>query len=298
MKLSGSICAMVTPFTSDGSLDEAAFVRLVDHHLAAGTDGLVIAGSTGEAAMLADAEYRRALELAVARVAGRIPVLAGTGASGTAKTLQQTRVAKDCGVDAALVVTPPYVRPTQDGLYQHYLAVAEAGGLPVVLYNVPSRTGCDLKPETVARLAEHPAIVAVKEAVAERSRIDALLSLQSDNFAVLSGDDGSACATLQAGARGVVSVAANVVPGAFADLCNHVRAGRIAQAGAIDDRLRSLYDVLGAEPNPIPAKWLLHRLGLCGPNPRLPLTPLSTALHQRAQAVLAELADLCLPRAV
>jgi 4-hydroxy-tetrahydrodipicolinate synthase len=292
LKPTGSICALITPFAGDGSLDESALHGLVDMHLESGSHGLVIAGSTGEAAMLDPSEYRRLLGLAVARVAGAIPVLAGTGAAGTANTIAQTRIARDCGVDAALVVTPFYVRPTQDGLYRHYIEVAEHGGLPVLLYNVPARTACDLRPETVARLAGHPGIVGIKEAVADPERLRALLALQDAGFAVLSGDDPTACAAILAGARGVISVAANVVPGAFAELCDHAAAGRAGQAGAIDDRLRPLYEILGAEPNPTPAKWLLHRRGLCGPDPRLPLLPLSAALHARAEAVLQALAGL------
>ncbi len=289
MKLIGSICALVTPFAGDGSLDEAAFLGLIDQHLAEGTHGLVIAGSTGEAAMLDEVEYARVISLAVSRVGGRIPVLAGTGSASTTMTLRHTHVARDCGADAALVVTPYYVRPTQEGLYRHYLAVADQGGLPVVLYNVPGRTGCDLKPATVARLRAHPGVVAIKEAVPDRERIDALLALQDAAFTVLSGDDPTALAAMLSGAAGVISVAANVVPGAFAELCDHARAGRAGPAGVIDGQLRALYEMLGAEPNPIPAKWLLHRLGRCGPDPRLPLTPLSPALHAQAEAVLADL---------
>lgn len=289
MTLRGSLCALITPFAADGSIDEPALLRLLDLHLAAGSHGLVVAGSTGEANLLDDAEYARVLALAVHRCAGRLPVLAGCGAPATARTLALCRIARDAGVDAALVVTPAYVRPTQEGLYRHYDAVAGSGLLPVVLYNVPSRTGCDLLPETVARLRDHPAIVGIKEAVAEPARLRALLALQGPGFDVLSGDDGTACAALLAGARGVVSVAANIVPGPFAQMCDHAAAGRRSQALAIDDRLQSLYDLLGREPNPIPAKWMLHHLGLCGPDPRLPLTPLSPALQAAARAVLEEL---------
>lgn len=286
MTLRGSICALVTPFSTDGSIDEPALLRLLDLHLASGSHGLVVAGSTGEANLLDDGEYARVLSLAVQRCAGRLPVLAGCGAPATARTLALCRIAGDAGVDAALVVTPPYVRPTQEGLYRHFSVVADSGGLPVVLYNVPSRTGCDLLPETVARLCAHPAIVGIKEAVAEPVRMRALLELQGPGFDVLSGDDGTACAALLAGARGVVSVAANIVPGPFARMCDHATGGRRADALAIDDRLQSLYDMLGREPNPIPAKWMLHHLGLCGPDPRLPLTPLSPALQAAARAVL------------
>ncbi len=289
MKITGSLCALITPFGSDGALDEAAFVRLLDWHLRAGTHGLVVAGSTGEAAMLDESEYRRLLEIAVGHVAGRLPVLAGTGTAGTAKTVRMTRLARDCGVDAALVVTPYYVRPTQDGLYRHYLEVVEHGGLPVMLYNVPSRTGCDLLPETVARLAVRPGIVGIKEAVATPGRMVDLLALRGEEFAILSGDDDSACASMLAGADGVISVAANVVPGRFADLCDHARAGRAEPAQAIDASLTGLYRFLAAEPNPIPVKWLLSRQGLCGPELRLPLTTLSERLRAQADTILAEL---------
>lgn len=292
MSLSGSMCALVTPFAGDGSLDETAVLDLVDWHVAAGTAALVIAGSTGEAAMLDDDEYQRLLTLAVRRVAGRMPVLAGSGAAGTARTLRQTRQARDCGVDAALVATPYYVRPTQEGLYRHYSVIADEAGLPIVLYNVPSRTACDLLPATVARLHRHPSIIGIKEAVADPRRMADLLALRHDQFAVLSGDDDTACAAMLAGADGVISVAANAVPGAFAQLCDHARAGRVEQARALDARLQALYAFLRAEPNPIPAKWLLHRQGWIGPDPRLPLTVLSPTHHALADEVLANLAEL------
>lgn len=292
LSLTGSLCALVTPFAGDGSLDEGALLALIDLHLAKGTRALVVAGSTGEAAMLDETEYRRLLELAVARVQGRIPVVAGTGAAGTARTLAQTRLARDCGVDAALVATPYYVRPTQEGLYRHFSQIADASGLPVVLYNVPTRTACDLQPATVERLHRHPAIIGIKEAVADPARLAALLALKHEGFAVLSGDDETACAAMIAGADGVISVAANIVPRAFAQMCDHAVGGQADAARAIDARLRDLYAVLGAEPNPIPAKWLLHRLGWMSPDPRLPLTLLSATHHARADAVLASLAEL------
>ncbi len=292
MNLSGSICALLTPFASDGSLDEAAVSGLVDWHLASGTRALVVAGSTGEAAMLEAEEYSRLLRLCVERVGGRVPVLAGTGAAGTARTLAQTKLAGDCGVDAALVATPYYVRPTQEGLYRHFSVLADRAELPIVLYNVPSRTACDLLPETVGRLCRHPQVIGIKEAVADPARMAELLSLRGGDFAVLSGDDGTACAAMLAGADGVVSVAANIVPRAFARLCDLACSGRGDEARALDARLQDLYDVLFCESNPIPAKWLLHRMGRMRPEPRLPLTTLSSAHHARADAVLAGLGDL------
>ena len=234
MRLSGSITALATPFAADGAVDTDAFARLIDLQVAAGTSAVVVAGSTGEAAALEDSEYRALLAFAVHRIGGRIPVLAGTGASSTTRTLTLTRLAADIGADAALVVTPPYVRPTQSGLLAHYRAVAEEGGLPVVLYNVPPRTGCDLLPETAGALSAHPNIVGIKEARAEPDRMQALLRHRGEGFAVLSGDDPTAARAMLAGADGVVSVASNVVPGAFRRLCRRpeprrARSRRLAQ---------------------------------------------------------------------
>jgi 4-hydroxy-tetrahydrodipicolinate synthase len=249
---------------------------------------VVVAGSTGEAAALTDPEYAQLLRTAVDHIHGRIPVLAGTGLSNTAKTVAQTRLARDAGADCALVVTPPYVRPTQTGLIAHYLAVAEQGGLPVVLYNVPGRTGCDLQPETVAQLCGHPNIVGLKEARGDEERWNALYPLGSAQFALLSGDDPTFLRAMRGGAIGVISVASNVVPGTFRRLCDLSRAGRHDQAAALDTRLHPLYDFLGVEPNPIPVKAVLHRQGV-GEGLRLPLLPLSLAYGEKAD----RMADLC-----
>ena len=276
MHLSGSITALATPFTAAGEIDFPAWERLLAAQLEAGTHAVVVAGSTGEAAALEDSEYEALLRSAVQRVAGRIPVLAGTGQSGTAKTIRATRRAAALGADAALVVTPPYVRPTQAGLLAHYRAVADEGGLPVVLYNVPGRTGCDMAAETTAELSLHPNIAGIKEARADAERMDALLPLRRKDFAVLSGDDPTAVRAMLAGADGVVSVASNVVPAAFARLCGLALAGDAAQAMALDMRLHPLYHFLGVEPNPIPVKALLALSGI-GHGLRLPLLPLSSA---------------------
>jgi len=288
VQLSGSITALATPFDANGAIDFDAWQRLLDRQLAGGTRGIVVAGSTGEAAALSDEEFVRLLQSAVARVGGRIPVLAGTGLSNTAKTIAQTRLARDNGADLALVVTPPYVRPTPDGLVAHYRAVAAEGGLPVVLYNVPGRTGCDMGPDTVARLCADPNIVGLKEARGDDARWQALRPLASASFALLSGDDPTFVKAMASGATGVISVASNVVPGAFARLCAAVAAGRGADADALDARLQPLYDFLGVEPNPIPVKALLQRLGI-GAGLRLPLLPLSPAHAAAADAM----ADLC-----
>lgn len=290
MSLSGSITALATPFTAAGELDLDAWRRLLAQQLEGGTQGIVVAGSTGEAAALSDDEYDTLLGIAVESVAGRIPVLAGTGQMNTAKTIAQTRRAKAGGADLALVVTPPYVRPTQAGLIAHYRAVADEGGLPVVLYNVPGRTGCDLLPETVAELVPHSNIIGIKEARSEPERMAALLALRSDGFVVLSGDDPTACRAMLAGADGLISVGSNALPRSFRRLCDLARGHGHAQAGSWDARMQDFYGFLGVEPNPIPVKALLQRLGY-GEGLRLPLQPLS-ASHQAeadrlAAAVLA-----------
>lgn len=291
MRLTGSITALATPFTATGELDLDAWQRLLDTQIDSGTQGVVVAGSTGEAAALFDVEYDTLLRIAVERVAGRIPVLAGTGLSNTAKTIELTRRVAALGADAALIVTPPYVRPTQAGLIAHYRAIADDGALPVVLYNVPGRTGGDLLPETVAELVSHERIVAIKEARSEPDRMAALLQLQGDGFAVLSGDDPTACRAMVAGADGVISVASNVLPRAFRRLCDLARDGQRDAAAALDARMQAAYDFLGVEPNPIPVKALLARQGI-GHGLRLPLLPLSAAHAGTAAAVAAQIGEL------
>lgn len=293
MRLSGIITALATPFTASGALDREALRRLLQRQLDGGVQAVVVAGSTGEAAALDEAEYDRLLDEAVAFVDGRIPVLAGTGLSATAKTVALTRRAAARGADAALVVVPPYVRPTQAGMLAHYLDVAERGGLPVVLYNVPARTGSDLLPETVARLAAHPRIVGIKEAQADPARMQALLPLKSDVFAVLSGDDATGGRAMLAGADGLVSVGSNVLPQAFGALCDAARAGDRHAAEAWQARLLPFIEFFGLEPNPVPVKALLQRGGI-GHGLRLPLLPLSQAHHVLADelAVAARTLEL------
>ena len=288
MPISGSITALATPFTAAGELDLDAWQRLLKLQLDGGTQGVVVAGSTGEAAALYDIEYDTLLRTAVEVLGGRIPVLAGTGLSNTAKTIEQTRRVAALGADAALVVTPPYVRPTQAGLLAHYRAVADDGALPVVLYNVPGRTGCDLLPETVAELAGHPRIVGIKEARNDAERMQALLPLRSNAFAVLSGDDPTAARAMLAGADGVVSVASNVLPRAFRRLCDLARASRQDDARALDGRMHGIYDFLGVEPNPIPLKAVLSRMQI-GRGLRLPLTSLSPAYADSAARITDEI---------
>lgn len=286
LSLSGSITALVTPFTAAGELDLGAWRRLLAQQLEGGTQGIVVAGSTGEAAALADDEYDTLLGIAVELVAGRIPILAGTGQMNTAKTIDQTRRAAAAGAQIALVVTPAYVRPTQPGLIAHYRAVADQGGLPVVLYNVPGRTGCDLLPETVAELVSHANIIGIKEARSEPERMAALLALRSDDFAVLSGDDPTACRAMLAGADGVISVGSNALPRSFRRLCDLARGHEHAQAESWDARMQDFYGFLGVEPNPIPVKALLQRLGY-GEGLRLPLQPLSASHQAEADRLAA-----------
>jgi 4-hydroxy-tetrahydrodipicolinate synthase len=287
-KLTGSICALATPFRGDG-LDLAAFGTLIDYQLAGGTQGLVVAGSTGEAHALSEAEFERALAFALERVGGRVPVLAGTGTANTRKTITATRRAHAAGADAALIVTPYYVRPTQEGLYRHFSAIADEAGLPIVLYNVPSRTGCDMLPETAARLAAHARIAGIKEARNDDVRIAAIIALKRPDFAILSGDDNTCAQAMLGGADGVISVAANVAPAAMRSLCDAALAKNTGWTRELGAKLSELYALLGAEPNPIPVKWCLHELGICLPDPRLPLTPFSPELHGRARQVIGAL---------
>jgi 4-hydroxy-tetrahydrodipicolinate synthase len=285
----GSIVALVTPFTEGGEPDLAALDRLVDFHLANATDGIVVAGTTGESASLAVDEFTTVLTRVVERVRGRLAVLAGTGSPSTRVAAERTRMARECGADAALVVTPYYVKPPQAGLEAHFAAVADAAGLPVVLYNVPSRTAVDMLPETVERLSSRHGIVGIKEAVPDPDRIAELVARCGPGFAVLSGDDNTFYRAMRQGARGVVSVAANVAPALIHELCDRAAAEDWAAGDAIDGRLRPLLDALMFETNPIPVKWALFEMGMVGPAIRLPLTALDGAFRERLRATLAEL---------
>lgn len=275
MELAGSLCAIATPFDADGALDLSAFARLLDYQLDGGTQGIVVAGSTGEAHMLDESEFERLLAFAVERVAGRVPVVAGTGEAATAKTVALTRRAKALGADAALVVAPYYVRPTQEGLRRHFSEVAAHVDVPVVMYNVPSRTGCDMQPETVAALRDTAGIIGIKEAVGTPERIQAIAQLRRPGFVYLSGDDGSAAAAMLAGAGGVVSVVNNLVPGPFRALCDAALGGDHAATQQHAARLGPLLDALNCAPNPIPVKAGLAELGLCRASLRMPLLELS-----------------------
>jgi 4-hydroxy-tetrahydrodipicolinate synthase len=293
LNIRGSICALATPFAADGALDLAAFGRLLDYQLAGGTQALVVAGSTGEAHMLEQDEFDHLLAFAVKRVAGRVPVIAGTGEAGTAKTVAMTRRAESLGASAALVVVPYYVRPTQEGLRRHFLEVAERGGLPVLLYNVPTRTGCDLLPETVAALCGHPSIIGIKEARSDRERISALAELVRPDFVYLSGDDASAGKAMLAGAAGTISVVANLVPKAFRSLCDAATGGDQALTDQCERALAPLLRALDCAPNPISVKAGLPSLGLGLALPRLPLVELNDGPDRaRLHEALSSLASL------
>lgn len=296
MRITGSLTALATPFAApqpghEASLDFDAWQRLVEAQRVGGTQGVVVAGSTGEGSALDDAEFAQLIERARPLLGG-MQLIAGTGLSNTRKTIAQTRLAARAGAEAALVVTPPYVRPTQEGLYAHFSAVADQGELPVLLYNVPGRTGCDLLPATVARLAAHPRIIGIKEARAEAERMEALLPLRSEGFSVLSGDDPTCGRAMLAGADGVISVASNVVPAAMRRLCDLARAGRADAVAALEARLAPLFAFLAIESNPIPLKALLGRKGLGSEFPRLPLTPLLADHRPALDALLPDLAPI------
>jgi len=283
----GSIPALVTPMGEDGSIDFGAWEKLLDFHLAAGTDGVVVGGTTGESPVLDRGEIEELVRRAKAQVGGRIPVIAGSGTNSTAGSVALSRAAEAAGADALLVVTPYYNKPTQEGLFQHFSAVADAVGIPLILYNVPGRTACDMLAETVARLSQHPRIVGVKEATGDIARGVAILRQSRPGFLLLSGDDPTAAELIRIGARGVISVTANVAARAMHELCAAGLAGRHGEAMAINERLIPLHKALFIESNPIPVKWAVHRLGLIGPGIRLPLTPLSAPLHDSVAAAMA-----------
>ncbi len=288
----GSICALVTPFSPTGELDLESFSALLEWHIECGTDAVVVSGSTGESGALEDAEYGQLLELAVNRIKKRMGVIAGVGAPATKKAIKQAKLANALGVDALLAVTPYYCRPTQDGLVAHYESLAKASDVPIILYNVPGRTGCDLLPETVARLAPDSKIVGVKEARADSETMEALIAIkrsQADpsSFAILSGDDATALRALLAGADGVISVAANICPSLFKRLVQLAMSGQVEIATQLDAAMSSLNRVLGVQSNPIPIKWLLAQESRIGADLRLPLLPLSPMHHASAHDVLS-----------
>jgi 4-hydroxy-tetrahydrodipicolinate synthase len=277
---SGSIVAILTPMTPDGALDWAAWDRLLDFHLDAGTDGVVVAGTTGESPALRLEEIEELTRRAVARCRGRLRLVVGAGTHSTAETVVRTRILSRLGVDGVMLVCPYYNKPPQEGLYRHFVAAADASEVPVILYNVPSRTAVDLLPATVGRLARHPRIVAIKDATATLSRARELLGAVPGKFAILSGDDATMMDWLEIGARGVISVTANVAPRRMHDACAAALAGDMGGARAIDATLAALHRDLFVEANPIATKWAVGRMGLIGGAIRLPLVELAPAHHE------------------
>jgi 4-hydroxy-tetrahydrodipicolinate synthase len=275
----GSMVALVTPMKADNSLDWDALHKLVDWHLQEGTRALVPMGTTGESPTLDYKEHMDVVAAVVDQVNGRVPVIAGTGSNSTSEAIELTQAAKDLKADGCLLITPYYNRPTQEGLYLHHKAIAEAVAIPQILYNVPGRTGVDMTPATVARLSLVPNIVGIKEATGDLSRITAMKNTCPDSFIVLSGDDASAIAAMELGAKGEISVTANVAPKAVAQMCQAALDGDFARAQAINLTLAPLHRLLFVEANPIPVKWALNQMGRIDSGIRLPLTPLSVEHH-------------------
>jgi 4-hydroxy-tetrahydrodipicolinate synthase len=284
----GSMVALVTPMFGDGSIDEDSLRRLIDFHVENGTDAIVSVGTTGESATLDEAEHCRLIRRTVEMAAGRIPVIAGTGANSTREAIDLTRCAMEAGVDACLLVTPYYNKPTQEGLYQHFRAVAEAVPVPQILYNVPSRTACDMLPETVERLSMISNIVGIKEATGNLDRAREIMDRCGDRLDVYSGDDATAMELMLMGGKGNVSVTANVAPAAMHELCAAALAGDRARAEAINHPLEVLHRVLFVQSNPIPVKWALHEMGLIPPGIRLPMTPLAAEYHDTVRQALRQ----------
>jgi len=283
----GSIVALVTPMLPETeAIDYPALRRLVDWHQAAGTAAIVAVGTTGESPTLSVEEHLRVIEVCVEQAAGRLPIIAGTGANSTSEAIELTAGARERGADACLLVTPYYNKPTQEGLYLHHRAIAEAVDIAQVLYNVPGRTGCDMLPDTVVRLAQIPNIVGIKEATGDLERARDLVARCPEDFAVYSGDDATAMDLMLLGGKGNIGVTANVAPEQMRDLCDAALAGDRVRAEAINDRLLALHRALFLESNPIPVKWAVAELGLMADVIRLPLTPLSPGLRARVREAM------------
>ena len=282
----GSLVALVTPFDTRNRVDFAALKRLIDFHVESGTDGLVIAGTTGESATLAKHEHADLIARAVEIADGRLPIIAGTGSNSTAQTIALSTEVGGSGIDAFLLVVPYYNKPTQEGLYRHFSAVADAVSKPVLLYNVPGRTGCDMLPETIARLSQHGNIIGIKEATGDMQRLDDIKAEVEGDFLLLSGDDFTVLPFIERGGHGVVTVSGNVAPAAMAELCRLAMGGASKAAKEIDDSLQPLNKALFVESNPIPVKWAVAEMGLIGPHVRLPLTPFSDRYHSEMRAAM------------
>jgi len=282
----GSLVALATPFDADNRVDYAALEKLIAFHVTEGSDGLVIAGTTGESATLEKSEHVELIGKAVEIVSGRLPVIAGTGSNSTAQTIKLSRNVGRCEIDAYLIVAPYYNKPMQEGVYQHFSTIADAVDKPVMLYNVPGRTVTDILPETVARLAAHPNIFGIKEATGDMERLKQIRELVPDNFMLYSGDDFTALDFIEQGGHGVVTVCGNVVPRLFAGMCRAAFAGEREKAKEMDDKLQPLNKALFLESNPIPVKWALAEMGLISPGIRLPLTPYAKEHHAEMRQAL------------
>ncbi len=286
--IQGSMVALVTPMHADNSLDWDSLHKLVDWHLEQGTHALVAVGTTGESATLDVVEHLDVIKKVVDQVNGRIPVIAGTGANSTSEAVELTEAAKSAGADACLLVTPYYNKPTQEGLFLHHEFIARSVAIPQLLYNVPGRTGVDMKPETALRLASVANIIGIKEATGDLERAKLLIDQAPEGFAVISGDDATAVELILLGGKGDISVTANVVPAAIARMCELALAGKADEARAINQRLLPLHDAMFVESNPIPVKWAVEQLGLIQSGIRLPLTRLSAQYHQQVTAAMQQ----------
>ena len=291
--LKGSITALVTPMESDGEINWEGLKDLIEWHISSNTSGLVVVGTTGESATLDVSEHVQLIERAVDISNGRIKVIAGTGANSTKEAIYLTSSAKSAGADAALLVTPYYNKPTQEGLYLHYQLIADEVDFPQILYNVPSRTGCDLLNDTVMRLVDHQNIVGLKDATGDLGRLEDFVtnldSEQKDNFALYSGDDPTATEFMINGGTGTISVTSNIVPKTISNICDYALSGEAKAARELDTTLVRLNQILFIESNPIPVKWMLNRIGRITDGIRLPLSHLDTKFHDKAEEVLAEL---------
>jgi len=287
-KIKGSIVALVTPMLDDCSIDWNSLDDLLEWHIEQGTNAIVPVGTTGESATVDVDEHCQIVKRAVDVVAGRVPVIAGTGGNATMEALELTKAAKQAGADACLLVTPYYNKPTQEGLYQHYKLIAESVNIPQILYNVPSRTACDMLPETVARLSGIENIIGIKEATGDIGRAREILELCGENIVIYSGDDATANELILNGAAGSISVTANIAPGLNAEACRLALAGNTGQARAVDSRIAVLHKNLFVESNPIPVKWALKEMGKIGDGIRLPLTQLSEKYHGLVREALEQ----------
>ena len=282
----GSLVALVTPFNGNNQVDYTSLKRLIDFHVEQGSDGLVIAGTTGESATLSRLEHVDLIERAVEMVDGRLPIIAGTGSNSTAQTVDLSRAVADTGIDAFLIVVPYYNKPVQEGLYQHFSVIADAVDKPVMMYNVPGRTVADMLPETVARLSVHENILGIKEATGDIDRLKAIQDLVSDDFRLFSGDDFTLLPFIRQGGHGVVTVSGNVVPEQVARLCRLAAEGQYDEAEILDATLQALNERLFVESNPIPVKWAVSQMGLMDDHIRLPLTPYSAQYHDQMRAAM------------